>query len=150
MRSGTWGYTIDARCSLDEAVSLLSEVERLGELHPLIVSVKPVPPVDGALRSYKVTDRLQWGPVRFRITYEADVLSVTPGEIRTAARQKPRTTLQSTARLSQGGDVVRIDVQVTMQAPSLLFPYAYRTGKAAHLELAQRIKSVLERDRTSA
>jgi hypothetical protein len=32
-----------------------------------------------------------------------------------------------------------------MRAPSLLFPYAYRTGKAAHLELAERTREVLER-----
>ena len=66
-------------------------------------------------------------------------------EVVTAAAQKPSTTLWVTSQFQVEGDVVHISVSVRMRAPSLLFPYAYRTGKAAHLELAQRIKDVLER-----
>jgi len=45
------------------------------QLHPLIVAVRERPPAAGALRSYAITDRLAWGPLRFRIGYQADVRS---------------------------------------------------------------------------
>lgn len=149
MREGTWEYGVAARCALDDAVSLLSDIERLGELHPLVTRVVAVPAVDGALRSYDVTDRIRWGPLRLRITYRADVLAVSDSEIVTVARQRPSTRLRSTLRLEQDGDTVRVHVTVVLQAPSPLFPYAYRTGREAHLLLAERIRAVLERDLTT-
>jgi hypothetical protein len=145
VREGTWEYTVTARCVLAEAVSLMSDVERLGELHPLVTKVMPVAPAPLALRSYAVTDKLRWGPLRFPITYHADVISVSELEVVTAARQRPRTTLWITSQFQVDGDRVHIAVTVAMHAPSLLFPYAYRTGKAAHLKLAERIREVLER-----
>lgn len=147
MREGTWGYEVVARCALPEAVSLLSDIERQGELHPLITKVEPVMAVAGALRSYAITDRLRWGPLSFRITYHADVLAVSDDQVVTVARQRPRTSLRSTVRFRQEGDTVRIAVTVVMRAPTPLFGYAFRTGRAAHLELAQRIREVLESGR---
>jgi hypothetical protein len=145
VREGTWDYTVSARCALADAVSLMSDVDRLGEIHPLITKVVPVDPAPGALRSYAVTDKLQWGPIRFPITYRADIISVSDLEVVTAATQKPSTTLRVTSQFQVEGDRVHVTVNVRMRAPSLLFPYAYRTGKAAHLELAERIREVLER-----
>jgi hypothetical protein len=145
VREGTWDYAVTARCALADAVSLMSDVDRLGEIHPLITKVVEVDAAPGAMRSYAVTDKLQWGPVRFPITYRADIISVSDDEVVTAAAQKPSTTLRITSRFRVDGELVHIDVSVRMRAPSLLFGYAYRTGKAAHLELAQRIQAVLER-----
>ena len=136
---------MSARCALADAVSLMSDVDRLGEIHPLVTKVLEVDAAPGALRSYSVTDKLQWGPFRFPITYRADVISVSDLEVVTAATQKPRTTLWIASQFQVEGDRVHVTVNVTMRAPSLLFPYAYRTGKAAHLELAKRIQAVLER-----
>ena len=145
MREGTWEYSVSARCALADAVSLMSDVDRLGEIHPLVTKVVEVDAVPGALRSYAVTDKLQWGPFRFPITYRADVISVSDLEVVTAAAQRPRTSLWITSQFQVDGDTVHVAVHVRMRAPSLLFPYAYRTGKAAHLELADRITAFLER-----
>jgi hypothetical protein len=145
VREGSWEYEVVARCALPDAVSLLSDIERQGELHPLVVRVQPVDPAPGALRSYAITDRLRWGPLTFRITYHADVLSVSDDEVVTVARQRPATTLRSTVRFTDEGGAVRIHVTVVMRAPTPLFGYAYQTGRAAHLELAERIREVLER-----
>jgi hypothetical protein len=145
VREGSWEYGLTARCALADAVSLMADVERLGEVHPLIVKVVEVERMPTAMRSYAVTDRLQWGPFRFPITYHADVISVSDLEVVTTARQRPKTTLWITSQFQVEGDLVHIAVSVRMRAPSLLFPYAYRTGKAAHLELAGRLREVLER-----
>jgi hypothetical protein len=149
MREGQWEYAVTARCSLADAVSIMCDVERLGEVHPLVTKVVPIEPAALALRSYAVTDKLTWGPIRFPITYRADVISVSELEVVTAAHQKPRTTLWITSEFQVDGELVHIGVTVKLRAPSLLFGYAYRTGMAAHLELAQRIKAVLEVPRAS-
>jgi hypothetical protein len=146
MRSGGWDYDIRARCALPDAVALLSDLTRQGELHPLIIEVKELPPVEGALRSYAITDRLAMGPVRFTITYTADTLSVTDHEIVTVAHQKPRTTIRNRTTFTEEPDgVVLIAVHVELEAPSLLLPFAQKEGHKAHLALAERIKTVLER-----
>jgi hypothetical protein len=125
-------------------MALLSDVTRQGELHPLITKVEERPPVDGALRSYAITDRLQLGPIPFRITYSADTLSITDTEVVTVARQRPRTTLRNSTTVTPTDGGVHVHVDVELQAPSLLFRYAFRQGQAAHLQLAERIRTVLE------
>ncbi|MDX6215819.1 MAG: hypothetical protein QOG99_1403 [Frankiales bacterium] len=147
VRTGTWSYDVDvhaADATPAAAMALLSDITRQGELHPLITKVEELPPIEGALRSYAITDSLRLGPVPFRITYRADTLSVSDTEVVTVARQRPRTTIRNrtTVTPTSGGVHVHVDVELT--APSLLFRYAYREGHKAHLELAERIRSVLQ------
>jgi hypothetical protein len=145
MRSGSFTYDLRARCTLAAARDLLSDVSRQGELHPLIVQVRELPAVPGALRSYAITDRLAFGPLRFRITYHADTLAISEHEVVTVARQRPATTLRNTVRLREVGDgTVDIGVTIDLTAPTLLYPVALRTGRTAHLELARRLRAVLE------
>ena len=144
MRSGRFTYDLQARCTLAAARDLLSDITRQGELHPLIIEVRELAPADGALRSYAITDRLTCGPLRFRITYYADTLSVSDREIVTVARQRPRTAVRNTVRLTEANGVVDIAVAIELSAPTLLYAIALKTGRKAHLELAQRIKAVLD------
>jgi hypothetical protein len=144
VRTGTWSYDLEAHASPEAAMALLSDITRQGELHPLISEVEELPAVEGALRSYAVTDDLRLGPVRFRITYHADTLSVSGGEIVTVARQRPRTTIRNRTTIVPTATGVHVHVDVTLTAPTLLFPYAFREGRKAHLELAGRIRDVLE------
>lgn len=144
MRTGSWSYDIDARATADEAMALLSDITRQGELHPLITDVEERPPVDGALRSYAITDRLQLGPVPFRITYLADTLSISDSEVVTVARQRPRTTIRNRTTVTPTDGGVHVHVEVELRAPSLLFGFAFRQGRAAHLQLAGRIRTALE------
>ncbi|MFN2536612.1 MAG: hypothetical protein ABR549_00490 [Mycobacteriales bacterium] len=144
MRTGTWSYDIDAGATPAAALALLSDITQQGQLHPLITKVEQLPPAEGALRSYAVTDRLRLGPIPFRITYFADTLSITDDEVVTVARQKPRTTIRNrtTITATDGGVHVHVDVELT--APTPLFSYAFREGRKAHLELAARIRRVLD------
>jgi hypothetical protein len=144
VRTGTWDYTIDAAATPEAAHALLSDLTRQGELHPLIVKVVERPPAPGALATYAITDVLRLGPVPFRITYVADQVSVSDGLIETVAHQKPGTTIRNRTTIAATPTGVRIEVHVELTAPSLLFSYAYKQGRAAHLELAQRIQRVLE------
>ena len=138
-RSGTFEYTIEAPCDAATAVALLGDPRRNGELHPLIQSVDEVSPQTGAIASYRITDLLPLGPLRFRIVYEADVITVTPSKVVTVARQRPGTTVRNETRVAATAAGVAITVAITMRAPTLLFGYAFRTARTAHLELGERI-----------
>jgi hypothetical protein len=150
-KSGTFTYELRANCAPEEAVALLSDFSRHTELHPYIVKVTEVPPTTDAIRSFVINDRLAFGPFRFTTTYTADVLAINrlgPGrqaEVITLARQRPGTTLRNRARIypiSDGG--VRIDVTITLTAPTPLFGYAFRTARQAHHALAERLREVLD------
>ncbi|MGV9215054.1 SRPBCC family protein [Micromonospora sp. RB23] len=146
LSSDTFSYTVQARCSVAEAAALLSDLTRQGDLHPLIVRVREVtPPRPGARASYTINDRLVAGPLRFRTTYQADVLISEPDEIVTVARQWPATTVRNHTRLRAEPDgLVRIDVDITLRAPTPLFGYAFRQARAAHLALAARLGAALD------
>jgi hypothetical protein len=150
LRQGTFRYTVQARCELTDAVGLLSDFGRQEKLHPLIVRVRRRPARPGAIRSYSITDRLALGPLRWPITYQADVLKVTGDEVVSTARQWPRTTVDNHARLRQEPEgVVGIDVEITLSAPAPLYPYAFRQARSAHLALASRLRAALDRDPTA-
>jgi hypothetical protein len=145
MREDAFRYTIRARSTPGRAVRLLSDFTRHRDLHPLIVAVRPVPPAAGALRSWAITDRLACGPFRFPITYRADLLTRTGERVMTVAHQRPATTVRNHATVSaEPGGLVRIDVDITLSAPTPLFRYAFRQARAAHLALAARIRTALE------
>lgn len=85
------------------------------------------------------------GPLRFRTTYQADVLICEPDEIVTVARQWPATTVRNHTRLRAEPDgLVRIDVDITLRAPAPLFRYAFQQARAAHLALATRLGAALD------
>lgn len=143
MREGTFSYAASARCDQAEAARRLATLGQ-SDLHPLIVAVRELPPVPGAVHSYAITDRLVWGPLRFRIVYHADVLSATPDRVVTVARQWPRTTVNNDTRLHTTDGVLHVHVDITLRAPSPLFSYAFRQARAAHLALAARLPAALE------
>ncbi|MET7879452.1 SRPBCC family protein [Micromonospora profundi] len=146
LSSDTFSYTVQARCSLADAAALLGDLSRQGELHPLIIRVRRVPPRPGAVASYTINDRLVAGPLRFRTTYHADVLTLDDDEIVTVARQWPATTVRNHTRLRAEPDgLVRIDVEITLRAPKPLFRYAFSQARVAHLALAARLGAALDR-----
>lgn len=156
MRSGSFAYLVEARCSPEAAVELLSTFTRHSTLHPLIVGVEELPALPGMLRRFRITDRLKWGPLAFRIRYLAEVLRADLDGVETLARQSPRTTVHNSTRLSSmpasapdpaapgRAPLTRAEVTITMTAPRPLFAYAFAQARAAHAELARRMVTALE------
>ncbi len=143
MKQDSFTYEITARCEAQKAVRLLSEFSQHSELHPLIVKVEQVEAPQGILRRYFITDQLKWGPFAFKIRYRADILRVSESEILTEAFQSPNTTVTNQTTLTRQGDELHIRVKITMQAPDLLFAYAFVQARTAHLEMAGRIQKAL-------
>lgn len=142
-REEAFHYVIEASCEPAVAIALLSDFSRHRELHPFIVRVEPRTPGPGVLRSYVISDRLPWGPLHIPTTYRADILIVTDDEVLTVARQRPGTTVRNHTRVRATPDGVRIEVAITLVAPTLLFGYALRQARIAHAGLATRISDRL-------
>jgi hypothetical protein len=142
-RTGSFKYQVDAGNDPAAAIAVFSDFSDHAELHPLIVKVESAPPPEGAVRRFLITDRMAWGPLRFPITYTADILSVTPDRVVTVAHQKPDVTLRNDTHLTIVEGHVRADVEITITAPKPLFPYAFRQARTAHPELAARIAKLL-------
>src|SRR5689334_2927866 len=102
-RQGEYSYSIDVACPAESVVALFADIPRLVSVHPLVVGTKELPAAADAVRSYAVTDRLVMGPLRFRITYRADVLEVGERVVVTRARQTPSTTLVSRVEVRDVG-----------------------------------------------
>ncbi|GAA1807408.1 hypothetical protein GCM10009682_31580 [Luedemannella flava] len=146
MRSGSFSYGIDVRCTPAEAMALMSDFHRHRGLNPYLVAVRELPPGPGAVRSLAISDRLRWGPFAFRTTYRADILSLTDREVITLATQWPRTTLRNHTTVTDAGDgTVHIGADITFTAPKPLFGYGFRTAKAVHQGLARRVRETLDR-----
>jgi hypothetical protein len=142
---GSFHYDIKAHCAIEDAVALMADVPRLTSRHPLAVGTRQLPPGEGVLRSTAVTSLLRLGPLRWHITYRADVLTVTDDEVVTVAHQSPRTTLVNTARFTaEEGGITHIHVNISYESPRLLFAYGFNKARYAHRGLAQGIKEMLE------
>jgi hypothetical protein len=144
-RQGSFRYTVRARCGAAEAVGLLSDLSRQVDLHPLIARVERRPAGDGVVDSFAVTDRLRWGPLNVPVRYRADVLRATRHDVATVARTFPGTTVHNHTRVTSDPEGVQLDVEVTLAAPSLLFPYAFRRAFSAHHTLARLLRDALDR-----
>jgi hypothetical protein len=144
-RTGTFGYHVDGGSDPSAVVELFADHAQHEELHPLIVKVESAPPPAGAVKRFLITDRLAFGPLRFPITYVADVLRVEPDRVVTVAGQRPRITVRNDMVLTTVDGRCRADVEITITAPTLLFPYTFRQARAAHRTLADRMREVLSR-----
>jgi hypothetical protein len=142
-RNGAFRYQVRARAEAADAVALLCDYTRHTALHPLIVRVAEVPAPDGVLRRYRITDRLTAGPLRFPITYTADVLRADETRVVTVAHQQPATTVRNDTALTVVDGELIADVEITLTAPTLLFGYALRQATAAHAVLADRLRAAL-------
>jgi hypothetical protein len=144
MRTGNFDYTINGRGTVAEAVELMADVPRLTTMHPLAIATRSVQPGPGVLRSTAVTSRLKAGPLSFKITYRADLLTRDESEVITVAHQWPKTTLGSRVRVQDAGDGrVRIDVGITFESPTPVFSYGFAKAQFAHAHMAREIEKHL-------
>jgi hypothetical protein len=151
MRQGEYRYSIDVNCPADSVAALFADIPRLVSVHPLVIGTRELTPAPDALHSYAVTDRLALGPLRFRITYHADVLEAGDREVTTRARQRPSTTLLSRVQVTDAGaGLTHIEVTVTVTTLGPLLPYTLRTARAAHLRMAEGAKRLLEAEAAAA
>ena len=97
------------------------------------------------MERFVITDQLQWGPLKFKIKYRADIVSVTQDTVHTEAYQSPGTYVTNITKVSPTDNGVTLRATVTLRAPSLLFGYAFEQAQSSHEEMLRRIKAYVER-----
>ena len=144
MKQGTFEKEIFIQSSAGTVVNLIADYSRHQKIHPLIVNVERAKDERVGVRRYFFTDQLQWGPFKFKIKYRADILAVTEDTVHTEAYQSPGTTVINITKVRPHEGGVLLHETITLQAPNLLFDYAFKQAEQAHGEMLQRIKSFAE------
>lgn len=144
MKQGSFSKEIFIKADAETVINVIADYSQHHKIHPLIVKVEEARDVPKGIKRFLITDSLQWGPFKFKIKYQADILSVTHDTVHTQAYQSPGTYVANMTKVTPEGDGVRLHEVITMKAPDLLFAYAFSQAETAHSEMLQRIKSYVE------
>jgi hypothetical protein len=145
MKQGSFEKEIFIQADAKIVIDLIADYSQHPKIHPLIERVERAAEEPPGVRRYFITDNLQWGPFKFKIKYQADILSVTTDTVHTQAFQSPNTTVTNLTKITPAQNGVILHETITMQVPNLLFTYAFQEAQNAHGEMLKRIKSFLER-----
>ncbi len=145
MKQGSFEKEIFIQADAKTVIDLIADYSQHHKIHPLIEKVQRATSEPEGIRRYFITDNLQWGPFKFKIKYQADILSVTADTVHTRAYQSPRTTVTNLTKITPSQNGVILHETITMRAPNLLFAYAFQQAQNAHGEMLKRIKSFIER-----
>lgn len=149
MKQGTFEKEIFIRSNIETVIALIADYNQHHKIHPLIEMVERAANEPAGIRRYFITDNLQWGPFKFKIKYQADIISVTNDTVHTQAYQSPNTHVENITRIRPAQDGVILHETITMKAPDLLFGYAFRQAQSAHEEMLKRIKNHVESNEIS-
>src|SRR5688572_9495161 len=145
MKQGTFEKQIFIHSDVPAVIAVISNYSLHDRIHPLIEKVERAENSPEGVQRFFITDNLQWGPFKFRIKYQADIVSVTQDTVHTEAFQSPNTQVVNISKVTLSADGVILHETITMKAPDLLFSYAFKQAQAAHEELLKRIKEFVEK-----
>ena len=144
MKQGTFEKETFIRSDVKTVVDLIADYAQHHKIHPLIERVERAADEPAGVRRYFITDNLQWGPFKFKIKYQADIISVTDDTVHTQAHQSPQTFVENITKVTPASNGVTLHETITLRAPNLLFGYAFQQAQSAHEEMLKRIKAFIE------
>jgi hypothetical protein len=144
MKQGTFEKAIFIRSDAGTVIHVIADYSNHHKIHPLIIKVERAMDGPEDVRRYFITDILQWGPFKFKIKYQADIIAVTEDTVHTEAYQSPGTHVTNVTKVTHVEGGVRLHETVTMKAPDLFFSYAFKQAESAHEEMLKRIKKFVE------
>lgn len=144
MKQGTFEKEIFIRSDAQTVINVIADYSQHHKIHPLIIKVERAKEEPKGIQRYFITDSLQWGPFKFKIKYQADIISVTGDTVHTQAFQSPNTTVINLTKITPKENGVLLHETITMRSPDLLFGYAFQQAEAAHGEMLKRIKNFVE------
>lgn len=145
MKQGVFEKEIFIQSDTKTLIHLIADYSQHHKIHPLIEKVERAAREPAGVRRYFITDNLQWGPFKFKIKYQADIISVTDDTVHTQAFQTPNTTITNITKIRPAQNGVILHETITLKAPDLLFGYAFQQAQTAHEEMLKRIKLFIER-----
>ncbi|RPJ22583.1 MAG: SRPBCC family protein [Chloroflexi bacterium] len=147
MNQGTFEKEIHIQADAATVIQLIADCSQHPRIHPLIIKVERAKSEPAGVKRYFITDRLQWGPFKFKIKYRADIIAVTEDTVHTEAYQSPGTFVTNLTKVIPKDKGVLLHETVTVKAPGMLFRYAFKQAQSAHEEMLKRIKTFVENDK---
>ncbi len=144
MKQGSFEKEIFIQSDAATVINTIADYSQHHKIHPLIISVEQAKEAPEGVRRYFITDSLQWGPFKFKIKYQADIIAVTEDMVHTEAHQSPDTHVTNVTKVTPQGNGIRLHETITMKAPDVLFGYAFKQAESAHEEMLKRIKTFIE------
>jgi hypothetical protein len=132
----------------DEVRDFYVDLDNIKVVHPLVVSVQTTEhrqTPDGYQQTYRVRDRIPFGPLAIRISYWARVEVPTHGDVITEARQFPGVRLNGIVAFEPIGSGTRLTERLTIAAPRPLAAMTHREGVNAHIAMLAGIRTHFER-----
>jgi hypothetical protein len=144
MKQGTFEKEIFIQADAKSVINIIADYSNHHKIHPLIIKVERDIDAPEHIRRYFITDGLHWGPFKFRIKYQADIINVTGDTVHTEAYPSLGTTVINVTKVTPQDNGVLLHETITLKAPDLLFGYAFQQASAAHEEMLKRIKAFIE------
>jgi len=144
MKQGTFEKEIFIQSDARTVIDVLADYSQHHKIHPLIVKVERAKNEPSGVKRYFITDSLQWGPFKFKIKYQADIIAVTGDTIHTEAHPSLGTSVTNVTRITSKENGVTLHETITISAPDILFGYIFKQAEAAHTDMLQRIKEFVE------
>jgi len=129
--------------SPDDVRAFYVDLDNIKTVHPLVVSVRATARtelVDGYCQSYRVKDRIPFGPLTLPTSYSAHLRVASTGPVITEARQFPRVRLYGVVSFDPDGKGTRVVERLTIHAPRLLHAITTREAVKAHIEMLAGIR----------
>ncbi|MFO0687280.1 MAG: hypothetical protein U0900_01080 [Myxococcota bacterium] len=169
-------FELEIEIAVPRAVlhAFLCDLEAIAPLHPLIESIRALPPRPELPRArhYRVVDRIPVGPLTLTTVYTAALDPVADDEVHGHAWQSPGVYLHTVYHLEPGASApggagagrsagaagaddgpvtTRLREQVALRAPFGLRRFVTRQARDAHRTTLEKMKALLEsRGRISA
>ena len=119
------------------------DLDNVKLVHPLVVSVRSTTrtqTTDGYTQTYRVRDRIPFGPLTLNIAYTARLEVPVHGDVVTEARQFPRVELDGIVSFDAEGVGTRVTEHLVIRAPRPLAATTVRQAVAAHVEMLAGIR----------
>ncbi len=144
MKQDSFEHTIYIKATPEKVMRFLGDLQNQQKVHPLVVNVEQERST-GKVRWYRITDRLRFLGIPFRVTYRANVVKLSKDEILSEAYQSLGIQVANIIRCTREKKGTRVTETVAVAAPALLFGYTFRQAKRSHETLLARLKEHLEK-----
>lgn len=127
----------------DEVRAFYVDLDNIKTVHPLVVSVRATTRTelaDGYCQSYRVKDRIPFGPLTLPTSYSAHLRVASVGPVITEARQFPRVRLYGVVSFEPDGAGTRVVERLTIHAPRPLHEITTREAVKAHIVMLAGIR----------
>lgn len=131
----------------DDVRRFYVDLDQLGEIHPLVVSVRAEarrPGPDGYRQIYRIKDVVPLGFLRLPIVYTAELSVPESGPVTTSSRQFPRVRLDSTVTFDAVSSGTLLTERIRISAPGPLLGLTVRQAVAAHTEMLAAMRRRFE------